>query len=164
MKIVSGLGRTTLMLGFAALVACGGGGPSYDEDSPEGQAYEMRHAVMHVAGIKMELINNMARETIPVDEAAFVKATRELAVLTEMMPEGFEQDLTVAESRSEPAIWENKSDFDQRMDSAIAATARLAETAQTSGFEAARALVVTNPTVSSNCSGCHNTYRAPEED
>lgn len=152
------------MLGFAALVACGGGGPSYDEDSPEGQAYELRHAVMHVAGVRMEFINNMAREQIPVDEAAFVKAVGELAALTGMMREGFEEELTVAESRAEPTIWENKADFDQRMDAAIAATARLAEAAETSGFEAARALVVTNPTTSSNCSGCHNTYRASEEE
>jgi cytochrome c556 len=152
------------MLGFAVLAACGGGGPSYDEDSPEGQAYEFRHAVMHVAGVKMEFINNMAREQIPVDEAAFIKAVQQLAVLTEMMPQGFEENLTVAESRSEPAIWDNKADFDKRMQAAIGATARLAQTAETSGFEAARSLVVTNPTTSSNCSGCHNSYRASEEE
>jgi cytochrome c556 len=155
---------STLIVGFAAVAACGGGGPSFDEDSPEGQAYEMRHAVMHVAGVKMELINNMARETIAIDEDAFVEAARQLAVLTAMMPEGFEEELTVAESRSDPAIWENKADFDQRMEAAIDATARLAETAENGGFAAAQALVVASPGMSSNCSGCHNTYRLPEEE
>jgi cytochrome c556 len=165
MKTVSRtLGQTALMLGFAALAACGGGGMSYDHDSPEGQAYEFRHSVMHVAGVKMELINNMARELVPVDEAEFTKAAKELAVLTEMMPEGFEQNLTVDESRAEPAIWENKADFDQRMDAAIEATAKLAETAETSGFAAAQALVVASPGISSNCSGCHNNYRAREDE
>ena len=157
-------GLSTLIFGFAALAACGGGGPSYDPDSPEGQAYEFRHSVMHVAGVKVQLINTMAREQIAIDEAEFADAARELAVLTAMMPEGFEEELTVAESRADPAIWANKADFDARMEAAIEATARLAETVETGGFAAAQALVVASPGLASNCSGCHNTYRLPEEE
>jgi cytochrome c556 len=153
-----------MVLASVALVACGGGGPSYDPDSAEGAAYELRHSVMHVAGVKMELINMMAREQVPIDEAAFADAARQLAVLTTMMPEGFEDELTVAESRLDPAVWENKADFDRRMEAAIEATAALAETAETGGFAAAQALVVASPGLSSNCSGCHNTYRLPEEE
>ncbi|MGD8340297.1 MAG: cytochrome c [Gammaproteobacteria bacterium] len=158
------LGRTTLVFGFMALAACAGGGPSYDPDSPEGEAYEFRHAVMHLAGVRMEFINNMAREQIPLDEAAFVKAATDLAVLTAMMPEGYENDVLVAESLSEPAIWENMDDFDARMNNAIEATAALAEAAQSGGFAAAQPLVVTSPTTSSNCSSCHNAYRRSDDD
>jgi cytochrome c556 len=147
-----------------ALAACAGGGPSYDPDSPEGEAYEFRHAVMHLAGVRMEFINNMAREQIPLDEAAFVKAATDLAVLTAMMPEGYENDVLVAESLSEPAIWENMDDFDARMNNAIEATAALAEAAQSGGFAAAQPLVVTSPTTSSNCSSCHNAYRRSDDD
>lgn len=153
------LGIATLVLGFSTLAACGGGGPSYDPESPEGQAYEFRHAVMHVAGVKMQLINNMARETIPIDEAQFVEAAQQLAVLTSMMHEGFESELTVAESEALPAIWENKADFDARMQAAVDATAALADAAENGGFAAAQALVVASPGTSSNCGGCHNTYR-----
>ena len=160
MKIASGIpGSLALVFAFAALAGCAGGGPSYDPDSTEGQAYEYRRAVMHLAGVRMELINNMAREQIDLDEAAFVKAATELAVLTAMMPEGFETDLLVAESLSEPSIWENMDDFDARMNNAVEATAALAEAAQTGGFAAAQQLVVTSPTTSSNCSSCHNAYR-----
>jgi len=158
------LGRTTLVIGLMTLVACAGGGPSYDEDSPEGQAYEFRHAVMHLAGVRMEFINNMARDQIPLDEAAFVKAASELAMLTAMMPEGFQTDVLVAESLSEPSIWDNLDDFDARMNNAIEATAALAEAAQSGGFAAARSLVTTTPTTSSNCSSCHNAYRASDDD
>ena len=152
------LGRTALALGIASLTACGGG-PSYDPESPEGEAYEFRHSVMHVAGVKMEFINNMAREQIDLDEEAFVRATEQLAVLTSMMPETFESQGLVAESEAEPSIWENQADFDARMNNAIDATAALAEAARSGGFAAAQPLVVTTPTTSSNCSGCHNTYR-----
>jgi cytochrome c556 len=155
------LGTTTVVIGLSALVACG---PSYDPDSPEGQAYELRHSIMEEAGERMELINNMAREQIPVDEAAFAEAAVELADLTARMPEGFEIESPVAGSRSDPAIWENKADFDSRMQSSIEATAALAEAVQNEGFAAAQALVVGNPTTSSTCSGCHNTYRLSEED
>lgn len=154
--------RVLLVLGFTALVACGG--PSYDPNSPEGQAYETRHEIMEEAGIRMELINNMAREQTALDEAAFTSAAVELAALTERMPEGFEEAWVVPGSRSDPLIWDNKADFDSRMDAAIEATARLAEVAQNEGFTAAQTLVVTTPTTSSNCSGCHNTYRLPEDD
>jgi cytochrome c556 len=161
---VKALGRAALVCGFITLAACGGGGPSYDEESPEGAAYELRHSVMHIAGLKMEFINNMARETIAIDEAAFVRATNQLAVLTEMMPEGFESELTVAESRSLPEIWDNKADFDMRMQAAIDATADLADAARNGGFAAAQSVVVGSPALSSTyCGGCHNTYRAREE-
>jgi cytochrome c556 len=155
-------GRTILVLGFTVLVACGG--PSYDPNSPEGQAYESRMAIMEDAGVRMELINNMAREQVALDEAAFTTAAVELAALAARMPEGFELVSAVPGSRADPIIWENKADFDSRMDAAIEATARLARVAQDEGFAAAQTLVVANPTTSSNCGGCHNTYRLPEDD
>ena len=156
------LGRSIPVLGFTALVGCGG--PAYDPNSPEGQAYESRYSTMEEAGTRMELINNMAREEIPLDEAAFETAVVELASLTMRMPEGFAEAWIVPGSRADPIIWDNKADFDSRMDAAIEATATLAEVVQNQGFAAAQQIVVTNPTTSSNCSGCHNTYRLPEED
>lgn len=156
------LRRTTLVLGFTLLIACGG--PAYDPASPEGQAYESRLSIMEEAGVRMELINNMAREQIDLDEAAFTTAAVELAELTARMSEGFEEAWTVPGSRADPIIWDNKADFDARMDSAVEATARLASVVQSDGFAAAQTLVVSNPTTSSNCGGCHNTYRLPDED
>ena len=163
MKTVSiSLRSVALIAGAASLVACGGA--SYDPNSPEGQAFELRYGIMEEAGEKMQLINNMAREQIPVDEAAFAEAAVELAELTARMPEGFEIESPLDGSRSDPAIWQNKADFDSRMQASIDATAALAEAAQNGGFAAAQALVVGNPTTSSTCGGCHNTYRLPEED
>lgn len=162
MKLASKiLGQSAVLAGCTVLIACG---PAYDPNSPEGQAYDRRHEIMEEAGERMELINNMAREVVPVDEQAFVTAAVELAELTTRMPEGFEQETVVSVSRADPAIWQNKADFDSRMEAAIAATAALAEAAQNSGFAAAQALAVGSPTTSSNCSGCHNTYRLPEQD
>ena len=164
-RTVKTFGAATLVAGFMTLVACGGGGPSYDPESPEGEAFEFRHSVMHVAGVKMEFLNNMARETIAIDEAAFAAAARQLAALTEMMNEGFETESIVDGSRALAEIWDNKADFDSRMANAVEGTANLAATATNSGFAAAQSMVVGSPGFSSTyCGSCHNTYRGPDTD
>jgi cytochrome c556 len=151
------------IFGFVTLAACGGGGGS-DPETPEYQAYEFRDSVMHAASTKMALINGMAREQIPLDEAAFVKATADLKALSGMMLEGFENPTLVPESMAEPAIWENWDDFEARMNNLITATDALAAAAANGGFQAARGLVTASAGgTSSNCGGCHTTYRKRDE-
>ncbi len=104
-KILNTLGAGTML---AALAACGGGGgPSYDPDSPEGSAYIYRHAVMELASAKATILLEMAREERELDEAAFVEAAGDLAALAGMMIDGFENETLVAESRTDPSVWEN---------------------------------------------------------
>ena len=159
------LGRAALILSLGTVAACGGGGgPSYDPESPEGQAFEYRHAVMLVAGVKQEFINNMAREQVELYEAAFAQAAIELAVLTAMMPGTFENQTLVAESLTEPSVWEEWDDFEARMDGAIEATAALAEAVLNGGFAEAQPLVVASYGTFSNCSGCHNSYRRSDDE
>jgi cytochrome c556 len=141
---------------LTALTACGGGGPSYDPDSPEGKAYVYRDSVMEVADAKARLLVGMVREEIELDEAVFAKATADLAALSTMMIYGFENKTLVEESRTDPAVWENWDDFKDKVDSLVQATAELADTAEKGGFAAAQGLV--QPTVQ-NCGGCHRSYR-----
>ena len=163
MKIRSKIQTTIAILGFVTLAACGGGGGS-DPETPEYQAYKFRDSVMHVASTKMALINGMAREQIPLDEAAFVKATADLKALAGMMLEGFENPTLVPESLAEPAIWENWDDFVARANNLINAADALAEAAANGGFQAARGLVTASAGgTSSNCGGCHTTYRKRDE-
>ena len=152
-------------IALATLAACGGGGgPSYDPESPEGMAYEYRQAVMRLAQSKMMLITQMAREQIPLDEAAFVQATADIAALARMMPAGFDNETLVAESLTEPSVFEDRADFDRRMNALIQATDALAEAAESGGFEGARGLVTASIGTFSNCGGCHSSYRQDEEE
>jgi cytochrome c556 len=164
MKIRSTILTTTVILGFATLAACGGGGGS-DPETPEFEAYKYRDSVMHAASTKMALINGMAREQIPLDEAKFVKATADLKALAGMMLEGFENKTLVPESMTEPAVWENWDDFQSRMNNLVTAADALAMAAANGGFQAARGLVTASPGgTSSNCGGCHTTYRKRDDD
>lgn len=144
---------------LAALSACGRAGPPYDPDSPEGKAYVYRHAVMELADAKARLLAGMAREELTLDEPAFVKAAVDLAALSTMMIDGFENRTLVDESRTDPSVWENWDDFRAKLDGLIKASAQLEEAATSQGFAAARELV--QPTLQ-HCGSCHRPYRLPE--
>lgn len=152
---------TGTAFGLLLLAACGGGGMTEPDDSPEGQAYDYRHSLMHLAAAKMALIGGMAREEMPLDEARFVQATADLAALAGMNLEGFEMTQGVAAgSRALPAIWENWDDFQQRNTDFVDATMALAEAAAAGGFAQAQGLV---QGTASTCGGCHRGYRQREE-
>lgn len=147
---------------FALLAACGGGGssgPSFDPESPEGAAYIYRQAVMDLANVKGRLMLSMAREEVEIDEAAFIEAAQDFAALSAMMIDGFENQTLVAESRTDPAVWENWSDFEAKMGALEQASAELAETAASGGFDAARGLV---QSTMRSCGDCHNPYRVSD--
>ena len=65
-----------------ALAGCGGGGMPEADDSPEGQAYAYRQAVMELIANKMGTVNGMARGEIPDDQAAFTKAAAAVIAFT----------------------------------------------------------------------------------
>ncbi len=161
MKKTSGIFTMGAVTGFLLLGACGGGGaPAFDAESPAGQAYLYRQSVMTLAANKMAMIGGMAREEIPLDEAAFVQATADLAALAGMTAAGFEMPGIVGPSRSLPVIWEDEGDFAQKTNDFVEATAGLAEAAASGGFAAAQGLV---QGTAGTCGGCHRTYRERTE-
>lgn len=151
---------TTFGMGLvlATLAACGGGGGS-DEDTPEFMAYEVRHSVMHLLEYNTRIINNMYRGETEVDEAAFLKATQNLAALAGMIYDGFDNQTIVPESRAKPDIWENWDDFKSKGDALIDGANALAQATETGGFEAAKSQV---EGAVSTCNSCHRPYRASE--
>jgi cytochrome c556 len=150
------------MLSFGLITACGGGGGGApaDADTPQGQAFQFRQSIMRVAASKLGTIGGMARQEIPLDEAVFVKATADLAVVAGMIEEGFEVEGVPTNSRSLPAIWENFDDFQQKAQDSATAMQGLAQAAADGGFSAAQGLV---QGASGTCGGCHRMYRARAE-
>jgi len=145
-----------MIAGFLALTACGGGG-MVEDDSPAGQAFAYRHAVMTLAASKMATIGGMAREEMPLDEAVFVQSTKDLAALAGMNLHGFEMNQEIAAgSRALPEIWSNWNDFQQKNSDFVQATQGLADAAERGGFATAQGLV---QGTAGTCGGCHRTYR-----
>ena len=162
MKIRTGIFTiVSAAIALITLTACGGGaaGPSYDPESPEGEAQMYRNSVMELARQKSGMLIAMANEEIEVDEAAFVQAAADLAALAAMMPAGFENQTLVDESRTDPAVFDNWDDFESKFEALIDATADLAATAENGGFAAAQGMV---RTATGNCGNCHRPYRLAE--
>ncbi len=151
----------TAALGMVLTAGCGGGGVDRDAlaDTPEGQAFLYRDAVMTLVASKMLTLGNMSRGEIPEDDALFTKAAGDLARLAGMVTEGFMPEGIPDGSRSVPEIWQSWSDFEARAQDFEQAAQSVANAADTGGLAAARDLV--RP-LQQTCGGCHSTYRAPE--
>jgi cytochrome c556 len=141
---------------LVGLAACADDGLPYDPESPEGKAYIYRHSVMELIDAKSSLLVGMARQEIALDESVFAQAAADLAALSAMTSDGFENHTLVEGSRTSPAVSENWDDFQQKLNDLVQATAELADAAQRGGFAAAQGLV--QPTMQ-NCGGCHRPYR-----
>lgn len=154
---------TTLGAGaaLATLVACGGGGGGEQPATPEYDAYLYRHSVMLLLDNKARIVNGMYRGEIALDEDVFVKATRDLASLANMMLDGFENETLVPESRTELEAWQNWNDFKAKADALIDGANALAQAAATGGFDGAKSHV---ETATRTCGQCHRIYRAAKKD
>lgn len=149
----------TAAIGFALTAGCGGGSSGVD-DTPEGQAFLFRDAVMTIVANKMLTVGGMARGEIEADDAVFTKAATDLATMAGMTTEGFMPQGIPGGSRAEPTIWENWSDFERRAQDFQQAAQAVADAAQNGGLAAAQDLV--RP-LQQTCGGCHSTYRASED-
>jgi cytochrome c556 len=143
------------------LVACGGGGGGSDPNSPEYLAYMERDAFMQELGDAILVLNDMASEDIPVDEAAFLAAARTIATRSPAMLDYFENQTLAPESRTKPEVFANWDDFVTKHGALVQAANALAEATASGGFAAGRSLVAP---MRDTCGGCHRPYRAPEQE
>jgi len=153
---------TLLGVSFVSLLAsCGGGGTAQApvDDSPEGQAFQYRRAVMQSIAYKVGQIRGIAQGEIAGDQATFVKHANDVAVLGAMIPEGFIPNSAVAGSAALPEVWTNIADF-QAKSMALANAAQALATAAQSNFESAKGMV---QSVGGTCGDCHRPYRRRQE-
>lgn len=162
MKNASTAFVTTAVVTAALLLSgCGqSGGGAMVDDSPEGRAYQYRHAVMELAAAKNAILGGMNRGERPDDPALFGKAASDLATLVGMITEGFEQEGIAAGSRALPDIWTNMGDFDQKAADLAAAVQAVVDASEAGDFAGAKELA---GNIGSNCGACHRPYRAPAD-
>ena len=150
-----------------ALVACGGGGGGGEagggsgSDSAAQQAFEARDAYMHELGDAILVLNEMASEERPADDAAFRAAAATIAQRAPEMLDMFENQTIVAESRTKPEVFTSWDDFTMRHSALVQAANALNAAASSGGFAAGRSLVAP---LRDTCGGCHRPYRGPDPD
>jgi cytochrome c556 len=153
---------TLLSASLISVLGCaGGGGEAAVDDSPEGQAFQYRRAVMQSVAYKVGQLRAMAMGEIPVDQQLFVKHASDVATLGSMIPEGFIPNSAVEGSAALPEVWTNNADFRAKAMELQNAAAALAAAAQQNGFEAAKGMV---QAVGGTCGNCHRPYRRRQEE
>ena len=159
-KIYTLLGASVVPL---LLISCGGGSTAEAPvpDTPEYAAFQYRSSLMNVIAYKVAQARGMAQGEITVDEAAFAKHARDVAVLAAMIPEGFIPNSAVEGSAALPEVWTNMADFQAKAADLQNAAQALADSAATNGFEAAKGMV---QAVGQSCGGCHRPYRRRQEE
>lgn len=160
-RLTNYLGAIAATSAMVLVAACGGGGgAAVEDDSPAGQAYSYRHALMELVAAKNAILGGMSRGEIPDNQAQFTKAAADLAALSGMVTEGFEVEGAVAGSRALPDIWANMADFNQKAADFQNAARAVAEAAAGGNFQGAKELA---GGIGQTCGGCHRPYRAPAD-
>ena len=95
---------------------------------------------------------------IPWDQAKMERWSRDLETLTSLdIMRGFAEGSDKGTTRAKPEIWQNKADFDSKLDDMTGAVAKLQETVATGDREAiAEQVGATGKT----CKACHDEYKA----
>jgi len=151
--------RFALLLGALVapliLVSCGGGGSDLG-DSPEADAVRYRQGVMHAIEWKVIELRAMADGDTALDEAQFKESAGELAALSTMITEGFGPGTDIAGSNAKPEVWSDWDKFVAEATKFAELTRNFANTAQQSGFNAAKDMAAQ---VGGACRNCHSPYR-----
>lgn len=121
-------------------------------------AYEQRQAAMKTMGSSMKVVGGMAQGATAFDAAALAEALAAMNAAVETSQGAFPAEPDLHEnSKVLASIWENRADFDARMQ-ALADTLTMA--AATLPADAA-ALGPLMGQLGGSCQSCHENYRAP---
>lgn len=119
-------------------------------------AYEQRQAAMKTVGASMKTLGGMAQGAIAFDAATLATTLAAMQVAVETAQGAFpaEPDLD-PESKALAAIWENRADFDARMQGLADLVTASAATPPAD----VAALGALMGQLGGNCQACHQSYR-----
>jgi cytochrome c556 len=113
-----------------------------------------RKALMKANGEQSKIATEMLDGKRPFDLDAAKKVFASFAEARDKAPALFPDDSKTGDTAALPTVWENKSDFNERL-AKVASESKAAAEA-TTDFDSFKAQVTE---VRKNCGGCHKTYR-----
>jgi cytochrome c556 len=129
------------------------------EPSSAMQAYIYRDGLMHVISGQRTILRGMAGGDVAMDEEKFIKAANNLTTAFSIIPNAFEDHMSVDESLAKPVIWQNWDDFVAKADELRMKAQEISEVASRQGADAAKDLVG-----GIRCGGCHGEYKYDVEE
>jgi cytochrome c556 len=122
------------------------------------QALKYRKAVYQTLAWNFGPLAAMAQDKIPFDAHEFALRAERVAFLAPLLEETYGPETrNVGGSKLKPEMWNQRADFDQRLQAMIDRTGELVTAAKTGdAVQSKTAFVAT----ANACKGCHDKYRA----
>jgi len=152
------LTRSVAIIAVMSMMVLGAGSAHElpDDASPELRAFTYRDSLLHTVSAQMSVMAEMARGIREADDAAFVRAAKNLSFLSTMITDAFSVQMMVDDSLAKPEIWDNWDDFVSKADDLTAKAEEIAAVAEAEGFAGARGMV---RGVGDACGACHKQYK-----
>jgi len=147
-----------LVLPAVLALAVVGGAHAQGQPSKAEQALKYRKAVYQAIAWNFGPMGAMAQGKVPFDAKEFAMRAERVAALTPMLAESYGAETrAVAGSKAKPGIWENRADFDSKMQDLVDRSAALATAAKTGDEARSKAAFVDT---ANTCKACHDKYKA----
>jgi cytochrome c556 len=122
------------------------------------QALKYRKAVYQVIAWNFGPMGAMAQGKVPYDPREFALRAERVAAVVPMLAEAYPAETRgVANSRLKAEMWDNRADFDAKMQTLIDRSVALAAAATTSDFAQSKAAFMETGNA---CKACHDKYRS----
>jgi cytochrome c556 len=134
------------------------GAPAQSEKQAK-SAVQFRQALLQLVRSNVGALGAMAKGKIPMDPTTIETNAMRIEQLSLMMPDYFKLDTRKfnVDTEALPAVWEDSSDFTDKMSALTEASKALKVTAKSGNESAYKAGI---GAVLKSCKGCHDSYKA----
>ncbi|MDO6719946.1 cytochrome c [Psychrosphaera sp. 1_MG-2023] len=154
MKFGSKLVITALLTASAASVIA----EPASSQKQANKAVEWRQAMFQLIASNMGSLGAMAKGKIPVDAATVEKNATRINQLANMIDDYTSVDTRKFDVKTEALdkVWEDRADFDKKIQALINASSTLAEKAKSGDTSAIKSAI---GGIGKSCKGCHDVYK-----
>ena len=131
-----------------------------DDNDPKANSITYRQSTFKMVKWHVGPMVAMVKGKVDYDAAAFTKNAEAVASLSKLASNGFMIESLSKKSQSKPAIWKNKSDFDQKMQDFVDASGKLLAAAQTNNLDTIKPAM---GAMGKTCKSCHKEYRVKKK-
>lgn len=154
MKFVSKLAITALLTATAGSVFA----EPASSQKQANKAVEWRQAMFQLIASNMGSLGAMAKGKIPVDAAVAEKNATRINQLANMIDDYTSVDTRKFDVKTEALdkVWEDRADFDSKIQALLKASSTLAQTAKSGDANAIKSAI---GGIGKSCKGCHDVYK-----
>ena len=116
-----------------------------------------RQDAMKANSDAMKALSAIAKGEAPFDPAVVQDSGQSIAEGLDTARHLFPEGSGEGDTRAKPEIWQDKADFERRLDETIAAARNLATVTEEANFMPALA------NLGNGCKGCHDQYQLPKD-